>query len=181
MEQKQTAPDRRLKSSTSRGFEQVFRVIKWLLILFNAGLMVTVLGALWVYFSEFRERSDFKLPDATTDSSLSREPSDTMGPKYAWLLAMAAYTMMLAIPCIGFIGSVKESMFLLILYGVIFSVEAVVFLIFRSRWFLLPAAVALLTMGLVIMKRDTRNRGDEQKEPHPKDWGLRRVLCSSMV
>ena len=160
---------------------QVLKVFKWILIVFNAVLIITILGGLCVYFSEIREKSDIKLgtaEDTTFSNELVPKSSGSSGPKYAWLVSMFAYALLLVIPCIGFVGAIKENVCLLILYAIIFSVEAVIILLFRSFWFLFPALIASATVGLVIVIRSDAVRGEKERKSMSRsriNWCLDKV------
>lgn len=165
---------------------QVFNLFKWTLILFNGLMILMILGGLFVYFSEFREKTNFKLTDDSTETPFSddletKSPGSSSGPRYAWLVTMFAFALLLAIPCLGFIGAIKEHVCLLVLYGVIFIVEAIVILIFRSFWFLFPALIASAAMGLVILIRsevDREGDGSSKKKASSKSrisWCLDKV------
>lgn len=146
--------------------QQVYAVCKWTLVAFNALLIVVILGGVFVYFTDLREKNSFKLAGETaevfSDDLETRPASPSTGPKYAWIVSMFAFALLLAIPCLGFIGALKEHVCLLVLYGVFFILEAVVILIFRSFWFLVPAVVSVATMTLVVLIReDTKTRGEK--------------------
>ena len=138
----------------------VFLFFKWLLIAFNGVMIVMILGGIFVYFTEYRQKSNFQLDPSNDDTFSDDLPAETSGePKYSWIVWMFAFALLLMIPCLGFVGAIKEHVCLLVLYGVIFFVEAVVFLIFQSFWFLLPSLVALAAIGLVFLIRSESNDG----------------------
>jgi hypothetical protein len=137
--------------------ELVRTIFRWTLIVFNAILILAILVGVFVFFSEYREKymkGTELASDSSSEASGSPSPGgQSSGPKYAWIVMMMAFAMMLAIPCLGFVGAIKENACLLILYGVIFIVQAIVVLIFRSFWFLFMALIASAAMGLVILMR----------------------------
>ena len=160
---------------------QVFNLFKWTLILFNGLLILTILGGLFVYFSEFREKNNFTLDDETTEASFSpdletKPTGSSSTPKYSWIVAMLSFALLLSIPCLGFIGAIKEHVCLLILYGVMFTVQAIVILIFRSFWFLFPALVASAAMGLVILIRSDADEAEKKNVSRSRiSWCLDKV------
>lgn len=119
---------------------------------------------MFVYYSEFRDRKHFNFAQFGKDAFSNDFSSDRMsddnlemasGPKYTWVASMFTFAFLLVIPCVGFIGAIKEHSCLLILYGVIFFVNAVVVLIFKSPWFLISASIASASLGLVFLIRNT--------------------------
>lgn len=146
---------------------QVFTVLKWTLILFNGLAILAILIGVFSHFTAFRDKTNFKLSEDVTQSSFSTDLEETRppssGPKYAWIMSMFAFALMLSIPCLGFIGAIKEHVCLLVLYGVIFIVNAIVMLIFRSFWFLIPTLIASAAMGLVILIRSENQAKNKQR------------------
>ena len=148
---------------------QAFNICKWFLVLFNGLLILMILGGVYAYFSEFREKTNFKLTDEDAEPSFSEDlitkQSAPSRPKHAWVMSMLTFALLLAIPCMGLVGALKEHVCLLVLYGVIFIVEAIVMLIFRSFWFLLPTLIASAAMVLVVLIRskegETRHKGKD--------------------
>lgn len=155
----------------------LFKIFKWSLIAFNGLLIFVVLIGVFIYFSEFREKTNFKLTEVE-EENFSNDFTDfgsnhggmSSGPKYAWIVSMFTFALLLAIPCLGFIGAIKEHTCLLILYGVIFFVNAFVTLIFRSPWFIIPAFIASAALGLVFLIRNTSETTyDSTDEINSKD------------
>lgn len=147
--------------------QQVYQICKWSLIAFNGLLILVILGGVFVYFTDLREKNSFKLTGESSEVTFSDEhetksTTPSHGPKYAWVVSMFAFALLLAIPCLGFIGALKEHVCLLVLYAVFFVLEAVVFLIFRSFWFLVPAIVSVATMTLVVLIREDTKTRDEK-------------------
>ena len=126
-------------------------------------MIVMILGGVFVYFTEYKEKNAFSLSETTEITSGDFTPDESLKPnepKFAWVIWMFAFALLLMIPCLGFVGAIKEHVCLLVLYGVIFFVEAIVFLIFKSFWFLLPTLVSLSSLGLVFLIRAERDHED---------------------
>lgn len=178
MDNSQSTLDPQIKANPYRvdlNRKQVFRILKSIIIIFNGVLIIAILVGLCVYFSEIREKTKLQLEETTTsfsDDLLVPKPPSSSGPKYGWLVSMFAFALLLVIPCIGFIGAIKENVCLLILYGVIFTVEAIVVLMFRSFWFLFPTLIASSAMGLVILIRSDAKDDEESKRTSPSRSGI---------
>lgn len=138
---------------------QVFNLFKWTLILFNGLLILVVLGGICLYFWDNERKPGKHNGLAETEDPESSgqfspvPPAFSSEPKLAWVLAMLAFAMMLAIPCLGFIGSIKENICLLVIYGTVFVVQTIVALIFGSLWFIPALFIAVAAMGLVFLIR----------------------------
>lgn len=160
----------------------LFKIFKWSLIAINALLIFVVLVGVFIYFTEFRDKTNFKL-NPVEEETFSNDFTTTFGqngmssgPKFAWIISMFTFALLLAIPCLGFIGAIKEHTCLLILYGVIFFVNAFVVLIFRSLFFIVPAFIASSALGLVFLIRNTEETEyDSTDEINSKDGTKYRI------
>lgn len=115
-----------------------------------------------MYFTQLREDKKFKLFEPSPDVAFSDDFNVDLnnspppsGPKYAWIMASFTFALLMAIPCLGFIGAIKEHTCLLTLYGVIFFVQAFVILIYKSAFFIIFAFIASASLGLVFLMQNT--------------------------
>lgn len=147
-----------LQTTLSR--KHIYKLFKWFLITFNCLLIITVLGGAIVYFIDLRDQTKSPIDEETFSDDL--KPSGaSKGPKYAWIVSMFAFALLVAIPCLGFVGAIKENICLLTLYSVIFLLEAIVFLIFGSVWFLFPTLVSLSSFGLIFLINSSKGESGD--------------------
>lgn len=140
----------------------LLQAFKWFLIGINSVIIFFILIGVFMYFTDVRDDKKFKLFDMSEDSSFSDEfnpdfnntPPST-GPKYAWIMSSMTFALLMSIPCLGFIGALKQHTCLLTLYGVIFFVQAFVILIFKSPFFIIFAFIASASLGLVFLIQNT--------------------------
>jgi len=164
-----------LQTTLSR--KHIYKLFKWFLITFNCLLIVMVLGGAIAYFIDLRDQTKSSATEEATFSDDLKPPNGaSKGPKYAWIVSMFAFALLVAIPCLGFVGAIKENICLLTLYSVIFLLEAIVFLIFGSMWFLFPTLVSLSSFGLVFLI----NSNKEASGDHTGKRSLMR-LCLDKV
>lgn len=158
--------------------KHIFTFFKFTLLIVNGLLILLILGGVIIYFTEFRENA-LKLTQREADNIWGDgSGGGSTGPKYAWVATTMVFALLLAIPCTGFMGALKEHVCLLVLYGVIFFVEAVVILIFKSFWFLFPALLTLCAMGLVFLIKTSKEGKDSRKSIN---WCLSKVWNKSLI
>ena len=140
----------------------LLQAFKWFLIGINSIIIFFILIGVFMYFTEVRDDKKFKLFDMTQEESFSDEFSPdfnntpaSSGPKYAWIMSSMTFALLMSIPCLGFIGALKQHTCLLTLYGVIFFVQAFVILIFKSPFFIIFAFIASASLGLVFLIQNT--------------------------
>lgn len=156
---------RRSKSPFRINFKEkhLYNLFRYTLLAFNAFLMILIMGGVFVYFTELRNKT-FPLNTIEEDNFLAggRLVNDSTvakgHSKWSWLTPSMAFGLLLTIPCTGFVGALKEQHCLLIVYGVLFFVEAVICLIYKTFWFLFPAFLAVCAIGLVFLKRTERGQ-----------------------
>lgn len=167
--------DSRSKFRINCKAKHIFTFFKFTLLIVNGLLILLILGGVIIYFTEFRENAiNLTQPEADNiwGDGTSGSGGGPTGPKYAWVATTMVFALLLAIPCTGFMGALKEHVCLLVLYGVIFFVEAVVILIFKSFWFLFPALLTLCAMGLVFLIKTSKEGKDSRKSIN---WCLSKV------
>ncbi|KAI1298704.1 hypothetical protein HDE_04018 [Halotydeus destructor] len=145
--------------------KNLYYVFKYTLLGFNGFLILLIIGGVFVYFTDVREEQ-FKLNPVEEANFLDESLGTKSGPKYAWLTSSLIFAMLLSIPCTGFIGALKDHTCLLILYGVIFFVEAIVCLIFKTFWFLFPAFISVAAIGLVFLRKSEPSDDLDHKGDH---------------
>lgn len=142
--------------------KHLYNLFKYTLLAFNGFLILLIIGGVFVYFTEFRDKT-FALNPVEEKNFLDDSFVPSKGPKYAWITTTLAFALLLTIPCTGFVGALKEQQCLLIVYAVIFFVEALVCLIFRTYWFLIPAFISTCAIGLVFLQRNENMRRESKQ------------------
>lgn len=153
----------------------LFRIFKWSLAVSNGLMILFVLYGIYSHFSDIRDKANFSFTSMEKSfpgdfkSFASDGPGLSAGPKYTWVVSMFVFALLLTIPCIGFVGAMKEHTCLLIFYGVIFFVNAFVILMFRSPLCLIPAFLSSAALGLVFLIQKPNSSLDSCEEETSKD------------
>ena len=142
--------------------KDLYNIFKYTLLGFNGFLMLLIIGGVFIYFTEFRDKTLELNPVEEQNFLGDSTTKPGGGPRYAWITTTLAFALLLTIPCIGFVGALKEQTCLLIVYAVIFFVEAIVCLIFKTFWFLFPAFISLCAIGLIFLQRSENSRRDSK-------------------
>lgn len=134
--------------------KHLYNIFKYTLLGFNGFLILLIIGGVFIYFTEYRDKT-IEMNEVEQENFLAESFGTKSGPRYAWVTTTFAFALLLAIPCTGFVGTLKEHDCLLVVYGVIFFVEAIVCLIFKTFWFLFPAFISLCAIGLVFLRHNS--------------------------
>jgi len=139
-------------------------------------MILAILLGIIFYFKDYRDTKILEEIKEETKFSENFPETTSKEQKYDWVIWLFGFSLLLMIPCLGFIGAVKEHICLLILYGVIFSVETIILLIFKSTLFLIPAMVTLASLGLVFLIQSDKEKSTGSSRRNSRmTWCLDKV------
>ena len=158
----------RLKSPNRSPFRlsikrrHLYDIFRWSLMIINGLLILFFVVGVFVYFTELYDSKQIKwmsVDEKNVCSDKSQMRTDIQlktGPRYAWVISMIIFALLLVVPCVGFFGALFENNCMLILYGSIFLVNVITVFVFNPPWSLVPAYISAASFGLVFLIRQRR-------------------------
>ena len=80
--------------------KDLYNIFKYTLLGFNGFLMLLIIGGVFIYFTEFRDKT-LELNPVEEQNFLGDSTGKGGGPRYAWVTTTLAFALLLTIPCTG--------------------------------------------------------------------------------